>query len=88
MWVFPAFYKNTSLTSWKYSDGKDRHIFWLREAYNVVDGDKDIHINTINKIKKMVKRNLFEEVAIEQTLNELREQVCKEMKESIQGERQ
>lgn len=39
-------------------------------------------------MSKMVKRDLFEEVAAEQTLNELREQVCKEMTESIQGERQ
>ena len=36
----------------------------------------------------MVERDLFEEAAAEQTLNELREQVRMEMKESIQGERQ
>lgn len=80
MWVFLPFYKNTLLKCWEYSDGQDRDKFWSREVYNQVEGDKNIHINTINKIIKMVKRDLFEEEAFQQTFNELREHVCNEMK--------
>lgn len=68
---------------WEFSDEQDRDIFSLHGALDLVEGDKNKHINQINKMNKIVKRDLFEEVAAEQTLNELREQVCKEMKEGI-----